>query len=701
MMKKFKKISTLFLTMAMVLGMSVSVFAADGDTQTGKGTITVENTSATVGKYQQSDSGTLKYDSTKEKYVEIKAGEDVPEAQRFEYVQVDNTYKAYRIFQASPANDGDDKTAPTTTWKATETNNHVSYTATPAQVAALTGKAVGALGDSETGANSCFNFTKTAAGDYLVELASGITAKDVAQYFNANIATLTSEANAATFPATTLTVNGGKASASVDYGYYFVTSSNGSVVSIDTTNKNVVINDKNTYGDPFNPGDDDDPSNNDLKNITKINGQTNTNGHDNTTANIGDILTYEIKNNTSNYVVVEDGGTPTSKKVNFVYVNDTIGKGLKYYVNDTYKFTVKVGTTELTKSEEPFNYQDKNALKYYITEKAEKTGDAYDGDAFTVIIPWLDANGNPVFADNAVVTVTYSAQLDEYVEEVTGQDAGGNSSNSANIKYDLTDPDDEPGPENPPTPTPGQGGSNTGVKEDEVKVLVYAIAIQKYDGADMSKLEGAHFEVTDPDGNVIVAKALAGTEKRYMFDSTKQKEYSTANPKTVPAGYTKDFVTNSDGQIIIYGVKGGTYTVKETTAPSGYNLMKDTADIDASVAGENVTTTTMQVVTYFVQNDEGTYKKDGDKFVEIPEAELTTIAATDRYAISETKTENVNVDATFTASENVAYVGVENNKGSELPSTGGMGTTLFYLIGAALVIGAGVLLVTRRRMSAQ
>ena len=43
---------------------------------------------------------------------------------------------------------------------------------------------------------------------------------------------------------------------------------------------------------------------------------------------------------------------------------------------------------------------------------------------------------------------------------------------------------------------------------------------------------------------------------------------------------------------------------------------------------------------------------------------------------------------------------IVNTKGVELPSTGGMGTTLFYIIGAVLVLGAGILLVTRRRMSA-
>jgi LPXTG-motif cell wall-anchored protein len=42
---------------------------------------------------------------------------------------------------------------------------------------------------------------------------------------------------------------------------------------------------------------------------------------------------------------------------------------------------------------------------------------------------------------------------------------------------------------------------------------------------------------------------------------------------------------------------------------------------------------------------------------------------------------------------------VENGTGSQLPSTGGMGTTIFYALGAALAIGAGVVLVTRKRLS--
>ena len=43
---------------------------------------------------------------------------------------------------------------------------------------------------------------------------------------------------------------------------------------------------------------------------------------------------------------------------------------------------------------------------------------------------------------------------------------------------------------------------------------------------------------------------------------------------------------------------------------------------------------------------------------------------------------------------------IENNTGSTLPETGGMGTTIFYVVGSILVLGAVVLLVTKKRMGA-
>lgn len=54
-------------------------------------------------------------------------------------------------------------------------------------------------------------------------------------------------------------------------------------------------------------------------------------------------------------------------------------------------------------------------------------------------------------------------------------------------------------------------------------------------------------------------------------------------------------------------------------------------------------------------------------------------------------------DVTVNA-DNSTRIDVENNSGTELPSTGGMGTTILYIVGALLVLGAGVALVTKRRV---
>jgi len=75
-------------------------------------------------------------------------------------------------------------------------------------------------------------------------------------------------------------------------------------------------------------------------------------------------------------------------------------------------------------------------------------------------------------------------------------------------------------------------------------------------------------------------------------------------------------------------------------------------------------------------------------------------------ARKEVKIEAANLDATVDAIDGVSTwtnggVQVVNKAGTLLPSTGGIGTTIFYVVGAALVVGAGVLLVTKKRMTGQ
>lgn len=110
-------------------------------------------------------------------------------------------------------------------------------------------------------------------------------------------------------------------------------------------------------------------------------------------------------------------------------------------------------------------------------------------------------------------------------------------------------------------------------------------------------------------------------------------------------GETSQLTTDENGNIYAYGLDAGTYTLKETYTLPGYNLLNGTITV--------------------VINEDGTVTYD--------------------YTGDEAPADNTIV--------------VENNSGAELPSTGGMGTTLFYTIGGVLVVAAGVLLVTKKRMN--
>ena len=107
------------------------------------------------------------------------------------------------------------------------------------------------------------------------------------------------------------------------------------------------------------------------------------------------------------------------------------------------------------------------------------------------------------------------------------------------------------------------------------------------------------------------------------------------------------FETPNNGRFSIIGLDAGTYYLKEIEAPAGYNMLKDPIEVVITATVDGATNTGTATVTPAV---DGTVK-------------------------------------------------VENKTGAELPSTGGIGTTIFYVVGGLLVVAAGVLLVTRKRMS--
>ena len=174
-----------------------------------------------------------------------------------------------------------------------------------------------------------------------------------------------------------------------------------------------------------------------------------------------------------------------------------------------------------------------------------------------------------------------------------------------------------------------------------------------------------------PDDTVIVF-----TYKTVANKVTKNPAYveGGSEPKYIPlkgAGFTL-YKKNASGEYVAVGseVKGdemttfewkglddGDYKISETTTPAGYNTI---ADIEFTITAEHE-----------VLSDNPT---------------LTSLSGGDKFT-GKVETGALSAD-------------IENNKGSTLPETGGMGTTIFYVLGSVLVIGAAVLLITKKRMGA-
>ena len=113
--------------------------------------------------------------------------------------------------------------------------------------------------------------------------------------------------------------------------------------------------------------------------------------------------------------------------------------------------------------------------------------------------------------------------------------------------------------------------------------------------------------------------------------------------KTGETGTVTEITTDATGKFTIKGLDADTYYLTETAAPAGYNKLAGPVTI---VIGENGA-----------------------------------------------------VNGTTEAPQGVDAVKVLNQSGTELPSTGGIGTTIFYILGSILLVGAVVLLVTKKRMS--
>lgn len=195
-----------------------------------------------------------------------------------------------------------------------------------------------------------------------------------------------------------------------------------------------------------------------------------------------------------------------------------------------------------------------------------------------------------------------------------------------------------------------KGGDEPGpdkVETDET-IFTYAIALKKVNNKG-NALPGAVFEFP------FYVKSTADANGAYIYAGT-----------TAGAGLTNQITTPDSGVIVVKGVKSGSYEITEVTAPAGYNKLTAPVTVQAVKTSSTSTHTTVYL------DKDGNVVDVSAKEIEV-KVDIDTIAAT--------------------------AVVVVNKAGTELPSTGGMGTTVFYVLGTVLVLGAVVLLVTKKRMS--
>lgn len=340
----------------------------------------------------------------------------------------------------------------------------------------------------------------------------------------------------------------------------------------------------------------------------------------------------------------------------FFVMNDTLSKGLEFGAIDS----IVVGEKTL-KANTDYTLE---------TNKDNNNGTTSIEIVFKNFIQ---------YTKGADITITYHATVDEDAEIGTA----GND-NTVKLQY-SNNPNVTPSGEldNPDKPKSDDPTGDT--PEKKTQTFVTGIELIKVNPAG-ERLTGATFEITGEKLNKVLVEQDTFTEAadgKYWL--LKDGSYTTTEPVTdenavgYNAGkyadtvkkYTKSKVqevkatkenvkaeatVGADGVLRFNGLAAGEYTINEIKAPDGYNLLA--SPIQLKIEWTAPTDTAKCTWTY-------TWKQGNDNLTPVENAENT--------------------------------VQIVNNTGSQLPSTGGIGTTIFYVGGAILIIGAIAALIIKRR----
>ena len=556
---------------------------------------------------------------------------------------IDQTYNVYKIFDASIKLAADGETAEA-----------VSYSITPdSQFFQVL------FGADGTAANTFFNYN---ASTGTVTKKEGVNDSELIDYLSDLVTEGTYTPAADAVKATGEEVK----FENLPYGYYLITSTLGSTVTINSNTPNVEVIDKNQEPVP------------DFDKQVQVG--VDENGDpiwaDANTANIGDRFSYRISFTATNY----EG----DKKIKYYQIHDEKGDAIWAEFNS---FQVTVGDEKLERgyylSQGGLNTgnweflgnwegveKDRNNAQWYLVHLGY--------DQYRITIPWLENHQlQDVFGNDGAIS-SYSLTFDENAESkyaspvlveiiydvvveanaAIGDTTHGNRFNKA---YASWTSENETG-YNPP---------------DEVVTNVYGIGLLKDDASTGINLAGAKFRVySDKDCTVPVYVIPTDVDGVYIVDSYgKAIEGITGTGKQSTRDLFADYlaeylgenvqdnyvVSQVNGKLVILGLAAGTYYLKEVEAPAGYNALSLPVEIKA---GENIR-------PFVIYADE-----DGN--------------------VADLQAE----DGTFKEYKlDLTYTVVHNSKGVELPSTGGEGTFWLITIGTLVAIGFAVFMITQKKMS--
>jgi len=376
------------------------------------------------------------------------------------------------------------------------------------------------------------------------------------------------------------------------------------------------------------------------------------------TASVGDAVEYKLNS------AVPD---MTGYNKYFFVVNDTMEPGLTFNPDSV---AVKIGNTDLTNKAK--------AGAGVNTTFEVQTGDAASGKTFQIVFNnFIQYNTTDYI--NKPIEITYNATVNNAATAGSAKDDANENtvnltySNNPNVNSNGGTAGEPDGPDEP-------GGTDPKGETTPDKTYTYLteLEIEKVDKANHdTKLKGAKFELTGESLQAVyheqgIFKVAADANPAYylLTDGTYSKDAPTTETadKYVNgmAAVKYALVTDSDtistmNKVTAFGESGtdgkvtfgkigvGTYKIVETKEPTGYNKL--TKPVVITITAEPSAT-----------GCEWKYSRDGG-----------TAASLNSFMI-------------------------ENAQGSTLPSTGGIGTKMFYLFGSAFVIGASTFIVTKKRV---